>query len=860
MHQRRATTAAGWMPSLPESAPNAFTLVAQCAPGSAQRAAGVIVVSMSPRTGMTLSDILHHALKQQLFTPQPPPRGVSAETAAWAEMSDALMSDESFVLVAPGMFTLRSLLPPGARPMAAVLPPAPVTPPPQLSDDELKARLIASPALRDEAEAMLRTPQFHRAAREARKAGDATILARHLRTLKPDGAMAQSPEVYLALANRDYPGAEVKALWEQHAAAAAQLGALGAERAARMAAEARAAAAEAREERMMERAVAMVQRAGLDPHRLLSAREPEAEQPDDAPPPDDFGLQDVLRSTATQPDDADAGGTAALMPAAADGADAGDVQPRAGEAEDVMAAPMPPSPPASQPDAAVDAVPEDDGRKRASSAPPAEEPPAKAARCDDDAGDDEPPHPEASAGGDGRADPAAVHVEVAVPPPLLLLPQSTPGDGSEAVVAAGDVAAAAAARATAARAPADAADAQAAAVDAAVAAALDAARRCSSPSRLQRVAAALSAFSASLAAANVALTHFPCSLGCDRACTSLSMLGQHWRMGRCFRDWEAREAVSGARAAADAVMDAAERGGELDEPDAAADDAGEPEVDEADEAAEAAEADGEAAAPGGELDEPDAAAEEDHAPDGDELEGEPEVDDAEDVDAEDDAGGVAASLENELAGPDAAAMEVDEEKEADDDAPDKLDAEPLDAPDKLDGSDADDAPDQPAEEEEEESDDVDEGDAPEELDDVEEVDEPDEVDEPAAAGDAAALQPADDAALEAAQAAKKARQQLLRLLRLMTAATAWTRAPSRSFTGGRGSTALATSARRSSSYRSRTMTPSRATPLLPSVRRHRHCRRWMRPLLPRMRCHYRRRMRACACAMPCCPSARGEAT
>ena len=560
MHQRRATTAAGWMPSPPESAPNAFTLVAQFAPGSAQRAAGVIIVSMSPRTGMTLSDILHHALKQQLFTPQPPPRGVSAETAAWAEMSDALMTDESFVLVAPGMFTLRQLLPPGARPMAAELPPAPVTPPPQLSDDELKARLIASPALRAEAEAMLRTPQFHRAAREARKAGDATILARHLRTLKPDGAMLQSPEVYLALANRDYPGAEVRALWEQHAAAAAQLGALGAERAARMAAEARAAAAEAREERMMERAVAMVQRAGLDPHRLLSAREPEAEQPDDAPPPDDFGLQDVLRSTATQPDDADAGGTAALMPAAADGADAGVVQPRAGEAEDVMAAPMPPSPPASQPDAAVEAEPEDDSRKRASSAPPAEEPPAKAARCDDDAGDDEPPHPEASAGGDGRADPAAVHVEIAEPPPLLLLPQSAQGDGSEAVVAAGDVAAAAAARATAALGPADAADAQAAAVDAAVAAALDAARRCSSPSRLQRVAAALSAFTASLAAANVALTHFPCSLGCDRACTSLSLLGQHWRMGRCFRDWEAREAVSGARAAADAVMDAAALG------------------------------------------------------------------------------------------------------------------------------------------------------------------------------------------------------------------------------------------------------------------------------------------------------------
>ena len=435
----------------------ALAVVSQFEPGSARRAAAALLAPLAPR-GLPLSEILSRALSLDLFTPRPPPLGVAADVAAWAEMSEALMSDESFVVLSPGVFTLRALAPHGAKAPAPQPPVAPPTPVASLSDGELAARLAASLALRQAAEKMLSTPQFHRAAREAREAGDATVLAQHLATLRPDNALALCPEVYLALANRDYPGAEVEALWQHHYAAAAKLGALLAERTARVEAEKRAVAAEAREERMMQRAVAMVQRAGLDPYELLFGRGEGEEEPAPAAL-DDHGVKELLRGAeqaaeAPPPeDDDDAAGDAPASEPAGDGADApplcGDAdapsEPRAEAKPDEpataasadeeldaqpLAAPRgigevahdaptaaadgpagedahqhdtsPLPPPQTGADAEAEAEAEEGVRKRAASEAAADEPSAKAARSD--AASDE-PRAEAGAGA-GVADAA----------------------------------------------------------------------------------------------------------------------------------------------------------------------------------------------------------------------------------------------------------------------------------------------------------------------------------------------------------------------------------------------------------------------------------------------------------------------
>jgi hypothetical protein len=484
----------------------------------------------------------------------------------------------------------------------------------QLSDTELDARLAASRALRKEAEAMLRTPQFHRAAREARKAGDALVLARHLRTLRPDGELARCPDVFLALANRDYPGAEVQALWEQHAAAAGQLDAARAAAETRAvaaearaaAAEARAVAVEAREARLMERAVAMAQRTGQDPHRLLfggaetEAEQPRAQQPlqpgaavEAAPaaPPEEDGRKRAasvppaekpsaktarcddagdepqtkpcgdaapIGSAAARADDSAApGGT----PRGGSGVAAGDAEANAAinaRAAAVQATSMPPTPLVLQPGAAslpVKLEQEEDQCKRASFAPSAEEPHAKAARGDD--ASNKPPRPKTSGGAPANA--AAAHADDAA------APGGTPGNGSDA--AAGHAAAAQACPAAIAGSAAAAAQAVCAATAAhaalaahavtadsvvavASAAALAAARQCSSPSFLQRLKAAHDAAAAPLAAAMVSPTRMPCFVGCGKTCRDLRTMSLHWRMGSCFRAWEASEGRTFATSAA----------------------------------------------------------------------------------------------------------------------------------------------------------------------------------------------------------------------------------------------------------------------------------------------------------------------
>ena len=267
-------------------------LMAQLEPGSARRAAVAVLAAVTPG-GLPLSDVLRRALALHLFTPQLPGPGRDADVAAWAEMSAALTSDDAFVTLSPGVFALRSLLPSGTttappRPHAALELPPVVT----LNDDQLRARLAASPALRQEAEALLRMPSFHRAAREARASGDATALARHLAMIRPERELARCPEVYLALANSNYGDLELGLLWHQLGIAADEMSkaqhALEAERQRRIAAESRAVEAidravkaETREAAVSRRAVAIVRRAGMDPYELLFEHDAEAGDDDD---------------------------------------------------------------------------------------------------------------------------------------------------------------------------------------------------------------------------------------------------------------------------------------------------------------------------------------------------------------------------------------------------------------------------------------------------------------------------------------------------------------------------------------------------------------------------------------------------
>ena len=256
-------------------------------------------------------------------------------------MSAALLSDDVFITLSPGVFALRALLPPGAKGLQQPAT-APATPVATLSRDELRARLAASRTLRSEADALLRSAVFHRVAREARTAGDATVLARHFATLHPARELARSPDVYLALANGNYEGVELETLWRQLGIAAAEMEkgqrVLEAERQRRIAAESRAleaieraVAAEAREAEVSHRAVAIVRRAGMDPYELLFEHDAEAGVDGASRGDDDEAAVESPIAGMQEPD----------PPPDGDGTRASTPVPAAEEAEDVSAEPPP---------------------------------------------------------------------------------------------------------------------------------------------------------------------------------------------------------------------------------------------------------------------------------------------------------------------------------------------------------------------------------------------------------------------------------------------------------------------------------------------------------------------------------------
>ena len=436
----------------------AAALATSMEPGSACGAAVAVLASVSPG-GLPLSEVLRRALALGLFTPQLPAAGGSADVAAWAEMSAALLSDDLFITLSPGVFALRSLLPRGTKGMQR---PATVqaTPVATLSKDELRARLAASPTLRGEADALLRSTLFHRAAREARTAGDATALAQHFAKIHPERELARSPDVYLALANGNYEGIELELLWGQLNIAAVEMSkgqlALKAERERRIAAETRAleaikraVAAEEREAEVSRRAVAMVRRAGMDPYNLLFAHDAEVGEgggashggyDEAAVVPQTAGVQepdaliagDDARASTPVPAEEEEEVCAALPPPGADAVVTGDAPPKPPEEAMHEAAaaglgtaePSPEAPHVSNtaldpPAAAVEelvqqAAPsltagdtepmDDDRRKRdASELLAAEEPRAKAARVD------KPPQAAPPCGSESGDDAAAVH-------------------------------------------------------------------------------------------------------------------------------------------------------------------------------------------------------------------------------------------------------------------------------------------------------------------------------------------------------------------------------------------------------------------------------------------------------------------
>ena len=451
---------------------SAAALASKMQPGSARRAAAAVLAEVAPG-GLPLSDVLRRALALGLFTPQLTGAGGSADVAAWAEMSGALLSDDAFVALSPGVFALRSLLPRGT---AGLKPPAtvPAAPVATLSADELRARLAASLRLRSEAEALLRSPAFHRAAREARAAGDATALARHFATIHPERELARSPDVYLALANGNYEHVELELLWRQLDIAGNEMNkgqrALESERKRRIAAESRAieaieraVAAEAREAAVSRRAVAIVRRAGLDPYDLLFAHDAEAGEGGDHGD-DDVAAVDPPSTGAQEPDAPPAGDGARAetpVPAAEDEGDACAAPPPLSPDADVTGDAPPEPPEEAMPEAAApaagfekaessleaphvsddtavdlpaaaveedvvqqaaplptsgDAEPmDDDRRKRDASELPAEEPVTKAARVDEPLRS-----PEASSGGDCAGAAAALEqrheAEAAMPP------------------------------------------------------------------------------------------------------------------------------------------------------------------------------------------------------------------------------------------------------------------------------------------------------------------------------------------------------------------------------------------------------------------------------------------------------------